>query len=668
MTLRMRLSLAFLFIVIVPLVIAAVVVGRGVPHALDNSAGNRLDASRASAGAFVRTTCLQVRLAAELLARETAEAAASDRGQVAGDVINRGLGDYAVVDNPSGATTSQAGAVPGGAHPGPAEVGSCSRHTAPAGGLEVIGDYVDVQSASGAPLGRAGVAVVLGRATARQIASDADADVTIVAGTTVVASTEPASVSSSLARAASTLSRSDGKKVGDRLAVVVPAGPSTALLVLSVDRSDVQGLLTILVIVLVVALLLSAAIGAWLARLTTQPLAQLSDAAARVAAGDFDTAINMPAHDEVGRLAAAFNEMTRELRGYVGEVEASRDKLRDNLTRLGDTLSGTHDLGRILTVILDTATESVRAAAGAAYITQPGRDTLMLRASRGLDDRNAGQRLTVGQGVAGTVAATGEARQGRVGDPDLGLVLGDGEPTGEEIISVPLRASSGVLGVVNLYDRTDGRPFDAVDLETVRSFATQAAVAIDNVLLHQEAQRLSVTDALTGLGNYRSFQQILSREIERASRFGRSLGLLMLDLDLFKSVNDVHGHQVGNAVLVEVAERLRAEVREVDVVARYGGEEFAVILPESDSDGAGHTAERICGAMRGRPFVVGGDLELAVTVSIGVAVFPRHGQAAGTLVRAADEALYAAKGGGRDQWRMAADKQGGDASSLGLPS
>jgi diguanylate cyclase (GGDEF)-like protein len=665
MTLRMRLSLAFLFIVIVPLVIAAIVVGRGVPHALDNSAGNRLDASRASAKAFVRSTCLQTRLAAELLARETAEAAEPDRSRAAGDVVDRGLADYAVVEDPSGAVTSRAGSIPGGSAAGPADIGSCSRGTAPANGLEVIGDYVDVQAASGTPLGRAAVAVALDRDTARQVSADADADVTIVTGSRVLASTESSTTAASLARAASSLSRSDGAKVDHRLAVVVPAAPADALLVLSVDRSNVQGLLTILVIVLVVALLLSAAIGAWLARLTTQPLAQLSDAAARVAAGDFDTVISVPAHDEVGRLAAAFNEMTRELRGYVGEVEASRDKLRDNLTRLGDTLSGTHDLGRILTVILDTATESVRAGAGAAYITQPGRDTLMLRASRGLENRNAAQRLTIGQGVAGTVAATGEARQGRVGDRDLGLVLGEGEPTGEEIISVPLRASSGVLGVVNLYDRTDGKPFDAVDLETVRSFATQAAVAIDNVILHQEAQRLSVTDALTGLGNYRSFQQILSREIERASRFGRSLGLLMLDLDLFKSVNDVHGHQVGNVVLVEVAERLRAEVREVDVVARYGGEEFAVILPESDSDGAGHTAERICAAMRARPFDVGGGLELGVTVSIGVAVFPRHGQAAGTLVRAADEALYAAKGAGRDQWRMASDKGAGDAS-LGL--
>jgi diguanylate cyclase (GGDEF)-like protein len=662
MTLRMRLSLAFLFIVIVPLVIAAIVVGRGVPNALDDSAGNRLDASRAAATSFMRTTCVQVRVAAELLARETAAAAKSDRAQVAKDIVDRGLGDYAVLTDTKGNVVGAAGNV---AQPTGLGDGSCSRGVAP-GSDDVITDYVEVQSSGGKGLGRAAVAVNLDAGTARAIADASDADVTLVASGRVLASTEPGSASASLARSAATLSHRNGEKVDDRLAVAVPVDSTTALVVLSVERSQVHGLLAILIIVLLVALLLSAAIGAWLARLTTQPLAQLSDAAARVAAGDFDTTIDMPAHDEVGRLAAAFNEMTRELRGYVGEVEASRDKLRENLTRLGDTLSGTHDLGRILTVILDTATESVRAAAGAAYLTQPGREILMLRASRGLDDRNAAPRLTIGQGVAGTVASTGEARQGRVGDRDLGLELGEGEPTGGEIISVPLRASSGVLGVVNLYDRTDGRPFDAADLETVRSFATQAAVAIDNVLLHQEAQRLSVTDGLTGLGNYRSFQQILSREIERAARFGRALGLLMLDLDLFKSVNDVHGHQVGNAVLVEVAERLRAEVREVDVVARYGGEEFAVILPEGDSDGAGHTAERICDAMRARPFAVG-DLELAVTVSIGVAVFPRHGQAAGTLVRAADEALYAAKGGGRDQWRMAADRPADDAS-LGLPT
>ena len=664
MTLRMRLSLAFLFIVIVPLVVAAIVVGQGVPHALDTSAGNRLDASQAATREFGRSTCVQVRLAAEVLAREVAEAAGAQRNAVAADVVKRGLAGYAVVEDDNNSVISRAGSLPGGIRPSPAEVGSCSRDVAPSTGFAVIGDFVDVQTTNGDSLGRAAVAVPLDNTTARRIATAVDANVTLVRGTQVLASTEPRDVAAQLGRSARSLTGADRHKVGDRLAVAVQATPTDALVVVSVSRSGVHGLLGILVGVLIAALLLSAIIGAWLARLTTRPLAQLSDAAARVAAGDFDTTIEMSSRDEVGRLAAAFNEMTRELRGYVGEVEASRDQLRENLSRLGNTLSGTHDLGRILTVILDTAIDSVRAGAGAGYVVPPGRDALMLRASRGLDGRGAGPRLHIGQGVAGTVAATGEARHGQVGEG--GLTLAEGEPTGHEIISVPLRASSGILGVLNLYDRADGKPFDATDVETVRSFAAQAAVALDNVLLHQEAQRQSVTDALTGLGNYRSFQQILGREIERAARFERSLSLLMLDLDLFKAVNDVHGHQVGNAVLVEVAERLRAEVREVDVVARYGGEEFAVVLPESDSAGAGHTAERINTAMRRRPFTVG-DLELSVTVSIGVAVFPRHGQTGASLVRAADEALYAAKAAGRDQWHMAGD-DGDTEPSLGLPT
>jgi diguanylate cyclase (GGDEF)-like protein len=146
----------------------------------------------------------------------------------------------------------------------------------------------------------------------------------------------------------------------------------------------------------------------------------------------------------------------------------------------------------------------------------------------------------------------------------------------------------------------------------------------------------------------------LAREVDRAARFERTLGLLIIDLDRFKSVNDLHGHQVGNDVLVEVAERLRAVVREVDMVARYGGEEFVVVLPESDSDGALGTAERICAAMRRDVFRVAG-IDVPVTVSVGAAVFPRHGQNANDLIRAADRALYAAKAAGRDRWRLAAD-------------
>ena len=118
----------------------------------------------------------------------------------------------------------------------------------------------------------------------------------------------------------------------------------------------------------------------------------------------------------------------------------------------------------------------------------------------------------------------------------------------------------------------------------------------------QETQRLSVTDALTGLGNVRHLAESLRLEIERASRFGRALGVLVLDLDHFKNVNDQYGHRAGDAVLVEFAGRLRRVVREVDLSFRQGGEEFVILLPETDVAGSLTAARRIGEAVRGRPF------------------------------------------------------------------
>jgi two-component system cell cycle response regulator len=628
-TLRVRLSLAFLIIVVAPLAAAAVIVGRGVPHALDTSAQNRLTAAEAATSSWVQQTCVRARLSAEIRARETAALSGPARASAAPDIVDRALADYAVVVGPAGHVVSQAGDV-GGARPSATALGSCSATSGPKSDLAAIADSVGVRSSTGRRLGRAAVAESLDVGTLQRISRAVDAPIT-------------------LARAGA----AHGVAGAGRIATVVPVPGSDVAVIVSVKRSSVHHLVTILIAVLIAAIVLSAAIGTWLARLTTRPLAELSGAAARVAEGDLDAEFAAPGDDEVGQLAAAFNEMTRELRGYAGEVEASRDRLQGSFSRLGDTLTATHDLGRILGVVLDTAVDSVDAVAGAVYVIQSGREGLQLRASHALESRAAATRLPLGEGIISTVATTGQPLQGRVGTG--GLTPAAGEPSATDVLAVPLRTGSGVLGVLSLYDRKDGHSFAAGDVAIIKSFVAQAAVALDNVLLHQEAQQLSVTDALTGLGNFRSFQNTLAREIDRAARFGHTLGLLMIDLDRFKTVNDVYGHPVGNDVLVEVANRLRAEVREVDIIARYGGEEFVVVLPESNADGAGHTADRIRAAMRQEAFRVAG-IDLAVTVSIGVAVFPAHGQNAADLIRAADEAMSTAKAAGRDQWQLAADR------------
>jgi diguanylate cyclase (GGDEF)-like protein len=277
----------------------------------------------------------------------------------------------------------------------------------------------------------------------------------------------------------------------------------------------------------------------------------------------------------------------------------------------------------------------------------------------------------VGSGVAGGVAKTGEPVRGVVGEGP-GLRPDPAEPAARTVIAVPLKQSGRIVGVLSLYDKSpadglDGEPvtdgprrFTEQDLDALLTFAGQASVAVDNVLLHQEAQRLSLTDPLTGLWNYRYLTLALGHEIERATRFGRPLTVLMLDLDRFKQINDRHGHQVGDAVLIELAARMRAEVREVDTLARYGGEEFVVVLPETAADGGARTAQRLGAVIRSAPFCQGTAHELPVTASVGVAVFPDHGGDASQLLRSADNALYDAKAAGRDCWRFASGEPVGD--------
>ncbi|MDF3058390.1 MAG: response regulator receiver modulated diguanylate cyclase [Rariglobus sp.] len=165
----------------------------------------------------------------------------------------------------------------------------------------------------------------------------------------------------------------------------------------------------------------------------------------------------------------------------------------------------------------------------------------------------------------------------------------------------------------------------------------------------RELRLLATRDALTGLLNRRAFDALLAEEADRARRLGRSLAVLLLDLDHFKSVNDTRGHPGGDAVLAAVARILGNEVRTIDKVARIGGEEFAVLLMETDAAEGFAVAGRLVEAVRAQPIVLGEGGALTITVSAGVAALPVHGEADATLLAAADKALYAAKHGGRNR-------------------
>jgi two-component system cell cycle response regulator len=167
--------------------------------------------------------------------------------------------------------------------------------------------------------------------------------------------------------------------------------------------------------------------------------------------------------------------------------------------------------------------------------------------------------------------------------------------------------------------------------------------------LVDEQRRAAITDGLTGLHNRRFFEAALTLEVEQAARSARDLGLLVLDIDHFKRVNDAHGHQAGDRVLREIAGRLGAAIRSGDVVARYGGEEFVVLLRDTSLDALPETAERLRHAVADEPVVLVDGAWIAITVSIGGAARPVHARSADELVRVADQALDAAKRLGRNR-------------------
>jgi len=175
-----------------------------------------------------------------------------------------------------------------------------------------------------------------------------------------------------------------------------------------------------------------------------------------------------------------------------------------------------------------------------------------------------------------------------------------------------------------------------------------AAVALDNSLLLKRAEALSVTDDLTHLYNSRYLNLVLRRETKRASRNGRPLSLLFIDLDGFKGVNDAHGHLFGSRALVEAAAVIRASARETDVVSRFGGDEFAIVLPDTGGEGAFAVGARVRDRITAHTFLADDGLNIHLTASVGVATLPDVAASADELMHAADKAMYQVKESGKN--------------------
>ncbi len=365
--------------------------------------------------------------------------------------------------------------------------------------------------------------------------------------------------------------------------------------------------------------------------------------------------------DDPAELLRQEQERSAQLETYAADLSRTYSELRRHLhhmtvlhevsTRIVSAL----DPDEALAGVLDSLEELVSYVTAGVYLVDldvavpaegprsvtPAGTLPRLRASRRADGARDEQ-------VEGTVASEDSTVVEAMREQQtVGRML----PSGLLQLVVPLTAGGRALGALEV---ALGAPLGVDDVKILELLAGAAAVALQNAHLYKETQRLATTDALTGLSNYRHFHEMLALEVQRARRMGYAVGLLLMDLDHFKLVNDRHGHPVGDRALRQVAELVRSRLRRTDVVGRVGGEEFGAILPGDGLDEVAIVAEKLRSAVAELPPIGGGmaTLSTRVTLSVGGTSLGPTALDAQLLVNYADRALYEAKHKGRNQVRL----------------
>lgn len=392
--------------------------------------------------------------------------------------------------------------------------------------------------------------------------------------------------------------------------------------------------------VLAAFIVIGIALGAVLMRALRGRIEQFLGAAEQLGRGDFSAAAQIPAtgHDEFAKLGRAFIGMARQLDQRVDQLERERERVQSSLLRLGKAFAANLDRDTLVELVVESAVDGLTADAGRALMPSGPDGSPETRGSFGavLDSWDV-----LGE-VERRALATGASASAEVG--------------GLHAIAEPMQVErgDGPLGVISV---ARARAFDPGERELLAYLTEQAAVSLRNVGRHEDVARESITDELTGLANRRRFDDVLAHAAARATP-DDPIALVMLDLDRFKVINDTHGHPFGDKVLRAVAKVVRDTARDRDLPARYGGEELAVVLATGDTDAARHFAERLRLSIEALDLGDERTGKVPVTASLGVASLPTDGDDVGDLVRAADEALYRAKRGGRNRVESASPAKG----------
>jgi diguanylate cyclase (GGDEF)-like protein len=215
---------------------------------------------------------------------------------------------------------------------------------------------------------------------------------------------------------------------------------------------------------------------------------------------------------------------------------------------------------------------------------------------------------------------------------------------------VPLICHDNVVGVLNFADKTNGDNFNSDDIALIQLFGQLIGASIGNVKMFEKIQHQAATDGMTGLANYRTFYDILEKELLRVRRYGGKIALIMVDIDNLKKINDAYGHRVGDVVIKRVSKRIKECIRQIDTAARYGGDEFAIILPNTNLSKARLVAERMVNAVA-RSQIVWKNEQIIPSISIGLGEYGPDTNPEDMTSRS-DQALYIAKQSGKNTIRV----------------
>lgn len=402
--------------------------------------------------------------------------------------------------------------------------------------------------------------------------------------------------------------------------------------------------------ILVASVSFLVALGAWLVRRISDPLQRLNRTAAALVAGESVT-FRAERHDEIGALAGVLEQLRVDVeeRFIAARGEAQQAA---TLNQLGDLMTFAANEDELIGAAVVALARLADSPRGDVMLVNNSTSRLMVAAAWGADPPVVGAPANIERtdrcpGIRRASAYIG----GDVAD-EMTVRCPAHRAASGSVACVPMTALGQVLGVIHL-ERADVDAFDPETIRLAARIAEQVALAVANGRLMKTMEGLAMTDALTGLRNARFFDPYLEHELAASERDQLPLGLVILDVDLFKQFNDTHGHPAGDEALRALARILRSTIRTSDVVARYGGEEFVIALRHAGLEESRMVAEKIRAAVEQNVVDIGPGRYARITASFGVAGTDVHKVDQKGLMALADAALYRAKEAGRNRVEIA---------------